>query len=138
MTVLLFISTMILAFAGTAFSTLYLWMNLFSKKTDLKARNESILKFVRASMALSIVAAFLSCLLTDSGSIDAALSGVHSLFSIITICWLVVSLECCAALFVALVSKTRYTSEIYKTIKSIFSIALVGALLGILFAWLIG
>ena len=138
MSVLLFISTIVLDFAGVAFAAAYIWLNSFSKITDLAPRNESILKISRASMVLSLLFALFSCLLTNSGTPEDAVSRAAVLYSIIAISWLAVLLICGIALFIVFVSKSELRDGLFRSIKSIFWIAIVGAIIGIILAWLLG
>ena len=138
MSVLLFISTIVLDVAGVAFAATYIWLNAFSKITDLASRNTSILKISRASMLLSLVFALLSCLLTNSGIVDGAISRATILYSIIAISWLVVLLVCGVAMFIAFISKTTFKDGLLRSLKKIFSIAITGAVIGMILAWLLG
>lgn len=138
MSVLLFISTIVLDVTGVAFAATYIWLNSFSKITDLAARNTSILKISRASMLLSLVFALLSCLLTNSGTVDGAISRVTILYSIIAISWLVVLLVCGVAMFIAFISKTTFKDSLLRSFKKIISIAITGAVIGMILAWLLG
>lgn len=138
MSIVLFISTIILNLAGVAFAATYIWLNSFSKITDLTSRNISILKITRTSMVLSLVFALLSCLLTNTGSIDSAINRATVLYSIIAISWLIVLLVCGIAMFVAFVSKSTFKDDLLRSIKKIFVVALTGAIFGMLLAWLLG
>lgn len=137
MSIILFISTIILNLAGVAFAATYIWLNSFSKITDLTSRNVSILKITRTSMVLSFVFALLSCLLTNIGSVDSAINRANVLYSIIAISWLIVLLGCGIAMFVAFISKSTFKDNLLKSIKKIFVIALTGAIFGMLLAWLL-
>ena len=138
MSVLLFISTIVLDLAGVAFAATYIWLNSFSKITDLASRNTSILKISRVSMVLSLVFALLSCLLTNSGTVDGAISRATILYSIIAISWLVVLLGCGVAMYIAFISKTTFKDTLLQSFKKIFSIAITGAIVGMILAWLLG
>ena len=138
MSVLLFISTIVLNLAGVAFAATYIWLNSFSKIADLSSRNTSILKISRASMILSIVFSLLSCLLTDSRTVDGAISRPTILYSIIAISWLVVILGCGIAMFIAFISKKTFKDSLLQSIKKIFTIAITGALAGMVLSWLLG
>lgn len=138
MSIVLFISTIILNLAGVVFAATYIWLNSFSKITDLTSRNISILKITRTSMVLSLIFALLSCLLTNTGSIDSAINRATVLYSIIAISWLIVLLVCGIAMFVAFVSKSTFKDDLLRSIKKIFVVALTGAVFGMLLAWLLG
>ena len=138
MTKVLFVSTLILQLAGIAFAAIYVWLNSFSKIEDLEARNPSIIKASKSSMILALIFAFLSCVLTNNGSITEAIKRTTTLFSIIAVSWLLVLVGCGVAMMIAFISPADYKEGLWKSIKQIFSIAIVGAGLGMLFAWLLG
>lgn len=136
MSILLFITTIILDLAGLAFAGTYVWLNSFSSITDLKDRNISILKITKASVAMSLIFALLSCLLSNGSSIESSISRATTLFSIIAISWLVVILGCGVALLFTFIKKAEFKADLLKSIKKIFVIALWGAIIGIVCAWL--
>lgn len=105
MSTVLYVSTMILNFAGIAFAAVYVWLNVFSKITDLSDRNTSVLKITRSSVVLTMVFALLSCLLSNSGEIEAAIQRTTTLYTVVAISWLVVLLLCGIAMIFSLVSK---------------------------------
>lgn len=136
MSTVLFVSTMILNFAGIAFAAVYVWLNVFSKITDLSDRNASVLKIARTSVILTLIFALLSCLLSNSGEIEAAIQRTTTLYSVIAISWLVVLLLCGIAMIFSLVSKKTFKAELAKSIKKIFVIALCGAIVAMVLSWL--
>lgn len=136
MSILLFITTIILDLAGLAFAGTYVWLNSFSSITDLKDRNIGILKITKASVAMSLIFALLSCLLSNGSSIESSISRATTLFSIIAISWLVVILGCGVALLFTFIKKAEFKADLLKSIKKIFVIALWGAIIGIVCAWL--
>ena len=138
MTILLFVSTIVLNFSGIAFAAVYIWLNAFSKIKDVDARNASIIKTSKVSMGLSLIFALLSCLLASSDIVDDAIARAHVLYSIIAISWLIVLLGCGIAMLVAFISKSDFKTNLLKSIKKIFVIAVVGALAGVVFSWLLG
>ena len=132
----LFLSTILLAVSGVAFSFVYLWLNVFSKYSDLAERNKNILKISQATMVLSMVFALLSCLLSNTTAIEDAISKTALQYAIIAISWLVVLLACGAALLYISISKKTFKAEVSSAIKKIFKIALPGAIVGLIFSWL--
>lgn len=137
MSTIISISTVVLCLAGVVFSLVYIWLNTFSKITDLDSRNSSILKISRASMVLSLIFALLSCLLSDLGTVGDAISRSSKLYSFIAVSWLVVIFGCGISMLIALVSKTKYREGLLKSVKKIFSTALAGSIIGMLLAWLL-
>ena len=49
MSTIIYISTLVLNFAGVVFAGTYIWLNVFSKITDLADRNTSILKILHVT-----------------------------------------------------------------------------------------
>ena len=135
MSTIIYISTLVLNFAGAAFAGTYIWLNVFSKITDLADRNTSILKITKTSMILSMVFSLLSCLLSNTSVIDAAIQRTTSLYSIIAISWLVVLLVCGISMLCAFVSKSTYKRELARSIRKIFNIALWGAIISLVLSW---
>lgn len=136
MSTVLFVSTMILNFAGIAFAAVYVWLNVFSKITDLSDRNASVLKITRTSVVLTMVFALLSCLLSNSGEIEAAIQRTTTLYTVVAISWLVVLLLCGIAMIFSLVSKKTFKAELTKSVKKIFVIALWGSIVAMVLSWL--
>lgn len=136
MSTVLFVSTMILNFAGIAFAAVYVWLNVFSKITDLSDRNASVLKITRTSVVLTMVFALLSCLLSNSGEIEAAIQRTTTLYTVVAISWLVVLLLCGIAMIFSLVSKKVFKAELAKSVKKIFVIALWGSIVAMVLSWL--
>lgn len=136
MSTVLYVSTMILNFAGIAFAAVYVWLNVFSKITDLSDRNVSVLKITRTSVVLTMVFALLSCLLSNSGEIEAAIQRTTTLYTVVAISWLVVLLLCGIAMIFSLVSKKTFKAELAKSVKKIFVIALWGSIMAMVLSWL--
>jgi len=136
MSTVLYVSTMILNFAGIAFAAVYVWLNVFSKITDLSDRNASVLKITRTSVVLTMVFALLSCLLSNSGEIEAAIQRTTTLYTVVAISWLVVLLLCGIAMIFSLVSKKTFKAELAKSVKKIFVIALWGSIVAMVLSWL--
>ncbi len=136
MSTVLYVSTMILNFAGIAFAAVYVWLNAFSKITDLSDRNASVLKIIRTSVILTMVFALLSCLLSNSGEIEAAIQRTTTLYTVVAIGWLVVLLLCGIAMIFSLVSRKTFKPELAKSVKKIFVIALWGSVVAMVLSWL--
>ena len=137
MSIILSISTVVLCLAGVAFSLAYIWLNTFSKITDLEARNTSILKISKEAMILSLVFAFLTCLLSNSEYVTDTISRTSKLYSFIASSWLIVILGCGISMLIAVISKNKYRESLLASIKKIFSTALIGSIVGMVLAWLL-
>lgn len=137
MSIIINISTVVLCLSGVIFSLVYIWLNTFSKITDLDSRNNSTLKISIASMVLSLIFALLSCFLSAPGNIGDAISRSSKLYSFIAVSWLIVILGCGISMLIALVSKTKYREGLLISVKKIFLIALAGSITGLLLAWLL-
>lgn len=137
MSIILSISTVVLCLAGVAFSLAYIWLNTFSKITDLETRNTSILKISKESMILSLVFAFLTCLLSNSEYVTDTISRTSKLYSFIASSWLIVILGCGISMLIAVISKNKYRESLLASIKKIFSTALIGSIVGMVLAWLL-
>lgn len=136
MSTVLYVSTMILNFSGIAFATVYVWLNVFSKITDLSDRNTSVLKITRTSVVLTMVFALLSCLLSNSGEIEAAIQRTTTLYTVVAISWLVVLLLCGIAMIFSVMSKKTFKSELARSVKKLFIIALWGSIVAMVLSWL--
>lgn len=136
MSTVLYVSTMILNFAGIAFAAVYVWLNVFSKITDLSDRNASVLKITRTSVVLTMVFTLLSCLLSNSGEIETAIQRTTTLYTVVAISWLVVLLLCGIAMIFSLVSRKTFKPELAKSVKKIFIIALWGSIVAMVLSWL--
>lgn len=133
---ILFYSTLVLNFAGVIFSCIYLWINLDNSFLYLADRNAKIIKITKTSMIISIIFGFLTCLLSDSVSIEAAIEKSALLFTIISISWLVVLVGCGIVMLFTVISKTTYRESTARAIKSLFTIALPGAIICLVLTWL--
>ncbi len=138
MSLLLFISTLVLDFAGVVFAVTYIWLNSFSGVSDLAPRNAGILRITRTSVVLSLIFALLSCLLTSADTAETAIARAALLYAIIAVSWLVVLLGCAIAMFAAFVSKASFREGLSKSMRKIFAVAVTGAIFGMILAWLLG
>lgn len=136
MSKILFVSTLVLNFSGVIFALVYIWLNVFSRITDLEDRNASIIKITKTSMVLSMIFAFLSCLISNVDAIGFAIQQTTKLYSIMAISWLIVLLICGLAMLYAIVIKASFRKELVQTIKMIFKIALWGSIISMILAWL--
>ena len=136
MTTVLLIATIALDAVGALFAGVYLWMNLRGCVSDLSARNNNALKIARVSMIVSLVFAFLTCLLTDPSEAVAAISRSAVLFAVIAVTWLAVILAAGIVMLIALISKRLYKPELSRAVRRLCFVALPGAALGLLLMWL--
>lgn len=136
MSTVLFVSTIVLNLAGIAFAAVYVWLNVFSKITDLTERNANVLKITKVTVILTMVFALLSCLLSNTGEIDVAIQRTTMLYSLVAISWLIVILLCGIAMIFSLVSKKTFKTELVNSVKKIFVIALCGSIVSMVLSWL--
>lgn len=136
MTSVLYYATIVLSSAGVLFALVYLIMNVIGKSDDLDARNVTMLRISRVSMILSLVFALVGCLLGDASAIDKAIYKADTLYSIIAISWLGVIAACGITLLCSIVFKSSYDDEVSDPIKKLFVIALWGAIIALVLAWL--
>lgn len=138
MSKLLSISTVVLCISGALFAFTYLWLNAFSKVSDLSVRNESILKIIKASVGWSLVFALLPCLLINDGAFYDGIDRASKLYSTIAITWLIVLLVCGMSMLAVFISKKEIKAEFPGAVKKLFSTALTGVIIGMLLSWLLG
>ncbi|MBQ9910081.1 MAG: hypothetical protein IJM50_01000 [Lachnospiraceae bacterium] len=138
MSIILFISTFAMILAGLAFSLAYIWINAFSDRSDLKTRNNSIIRMTRTTMILSLIFALVSGLFAKTANASAAISRTVTLYSAIAISWLIVLLACGCVAFISFVSKSRFKEGLLPALKRLFTLGVIGAALGTFFAWLFG
>lgn len=136
MSIILFCTTLLLDIACLLFAGAYLWINVFGSYRDLDARNGSIIRFSRVSMILSLVFAFLTSFIGNADTVDKAIAQSMALFIIIAITWLIVLLGYVGMMVYLAVSKRNFKPDLPKTLRRIFSIALPGAIIAFVMAWL--
>ena len=137
MSTIIHVSSVVLCLVGVIFSLVYVWMNAVTEFIDIEDRNASMLEITKKSMIFSFVFTLLACLFVNVDDVGNAICRASKTYSLYTVCWLVVILECGISMFVALVSKKKHRRRVLKSIKRIFSNALVGAIVGILLSWLL-
>ena len=138
MSSIMFAATVALTVSGVCFAGLYLWINLFSSLTDLADRSRNAYGISRISIILSLVFALLSSIITDSGSATEAIATSRTLFGIIAIAYLVITVVCGAAMIYAVLSRRAYRRGIGSVVGRMFLIAIIGAVIGLVFSWLLG
>ena len=138
MSYVMFAATVALTVSAVCFACLYLWINLFSSLSDLAERSRNAYKIAQVSTILSLVFALLSAVITDSGSVGEAIATSGTLFGVIAISYLVVTVLCGAAMVYAVLSRSTYRRGIGGVVGKIFIVAMVGAMVGLLFSWLLG
>lgn len=136
MTNVLFWTTIALDVSGIVFAAIYLLINHVSGFSDLGDRNRSVLKTAKISMILSLVCAFLTSLLSPAEQLEFALDSSAMLFSVIAVSWVAVLLTCGILLLVSVVSKNHFRTTIGSVLSCIVKIAVPGALIGLILAWL--
>lgn len=137
MALILFVSTLVLTLSGVLFSILYLIINVRGTLSDLPVRNKALVRITRSSMILSLVFAFLTGLLSGSLWVEDAAAMSSFLYGIIALAWMAVILVTGVVMVVALVSRKPFSATLSATIKRIFMIALIGAVVALVFAFLL-
>ena len=136
MTIVLFWATVALNVSGILFAAIYLLINHLQGFDDLAARNASTLKTARISMALSLLGAFLTSLLSGVEQMQVALDASARLFSIIALSWVAMLLVCGILLLISVVSKRNFRAGTGAMLGRVVKIAVPGAVIGMLLAWL--
>lgn len=132
----MYYTTIVLSSAGVLFAIVYLIMNAIGKSESLNVRNETMLSVSKTSMILSLVFAFLCCLLGDASAIEKTIYKTDTLYSIIAISWLGAIFACGVTLLCTIVFKKTYTRATAQPIKKLFIIAMWGAIIALVLAWL--
>lgn len=136
MSTILFLTTLVLGLAGVVFSGSYIWLNVFSRITDVTPRNGSLLKLTKSSMILSNIFALLSCLLANADAVTAALDRAGTLYTILAVGWLAVLLACGGSMLYVFLSRGSFRGDAAREIRRLSAIALWGAGLGAALSWL--
>ena len=134
---ILYIATLVLNYSAIAFALIHIWINVFSKITDLDDRSKNILKIVKSSMYMSLIFSLATCLFIRSDNVAVAISRATKLYSIIAISWLVIVFSCGIAMLYLFISKKTFKTSTMNSVKNIFKIAVIGAVLGLILSWLL-
>lgn len=137
MTNLLFIAALILHVTGVAFAGTYLWLNVFSRRSELADRNKEMRKMIWFCLALTIIFTILSCLLSNVSGVEGAIARAEFLYAMLAVSWLVVVALCGIALLYAFVARGSFKRELVKAIRRLFWMAMIGAVFGMVFAWVL-
>jgi len=137
MSTVLYYATIVLCATGALFALVYLIMNAIGRSASLAERNTSMLGVTRASMILSLIFALLICLLGDATMIEKTIDKADELYTIIAIIWLGVLLACGVALLCTIAFKKTYALATSKPIARLFRVAVVGASIALILAWLL-
>lgn len=134
MSILLFWLTVVLAVISAACGLVFLYLNHFTDRGELKARNRGLQTIMGATLAAALVLALFCGLLSDAAAAEAVDTTVR-LYFIIAVAMLVVVLASLAALIYRLVSRLPY-ADASASVGRVIGMASVGAALGLLLAWL--
>jgi len=134
MSLLLFCLTILLAAVSAACGLIFLYLNNFTDRGDLKTRNRSLQTVMVITLAVSLVMALFAGLMSDAPAADAVNATVR-LYFIIAVAMLVVVLASLAALIYRFVSRLPYAGA-SSGVGRVIAVASVGAALGLLLAWL--
>lgn len=137
MSILLFITAIVLNGIGIVFSGTYLWVNTFSRVSDLAARNKEMRKMTWFCILLTTLFTLLSCLLSNVSGVESAIARAEFLYAMMAISWLVVVALCGIALLYAFVSRGAFKRELTKAVRKLFWMAMVGLVVGMVFVWVL-
>lgn len=133
---LLFFVTLVLDLICLACVGVFLWLNNFTSRDDLKVRNKGLKRMAGASMTASLVLAFLTSLLSGSADPASAISLSVVLYIIIAVSMVVIIFASCGIIIYRMISKREITEEKTAVWKFI-AIAVVGAVISVLLIWLL-
>lgn len=136
MTSVLFYATHALNLAGLVFAGLYLLLNTVFRLPDLTSRNPGILRITKSALWMSLLSAFLSCLLADPQFVCDILDRTAKLYAAISVTWLAVLLACGITMLFSFASRTAYKKDHAVVIGKLIQIALRGAVPALLLNWL--
>lgn len=136
MTEILFYSTIALNIAGFLFAGIYLWINFSGKYTDLEDRSKSTLRISLMSVIISLVFAFITCLLCSSDKIDIAMSKSAFLYAFIAITWLIVVLASGILVLLKVIFSGPYDKKFSGVITQLFKFAVPAIFISLLLMWL--
>ncbi len=137
MSILLFVITVALTAFSVISSVIFLWINNFSSRLDAESRNKGIKHMMRITMIAAMVSALLTGLLSDSGTVEAAISSTVTLYFIIAISMLSVILLSAAVLIYRFISSRHYSSGTSSGISQIITVSAIGAAVSLVLAWLL-
>ncbi len=135
MTGLLFFVTLMLDLISVACVGVYLWLNNFTLREDMGARNKSLKIMSLCAMIGAIVLAFLTGVLSGSGDPAAAIKLSVTLYIIIAVSMLIVIFASCGILIYRMVSKREMFADKPK-FWQIVLMAAIGAVVCAVLIWL--
>ena len=135
--VIMFICTVALNVAAVGFAAVYLWLNMFASVSEIDSRSKNAYSISRLSMAISLGLALLTSLMSSGKTPEAAVGLSQSLFTVIAISHMVVLLLCGAAMVWAIISRYSYSRSLGRTVLRISLLSVLGAGVGLVFAWLL-
>ncbi|MCQ2466620.1 MAG: hypothetical protein MJ166_03780 [Clostridia bacterium] len=119
------------------FAIVYLWLNSFSKYTDIDRRNLSILTILKVSVVMILVFPILTCLFTKSTAVEKVMNVASQQYMYVAFSWLILILIIGITMFIALVRKAPYRTDYAKAIKKVLVIALWAFCISGVLAWLL-
>ena len=135
MSTLLAITSLVLACLGVVCSGCYLWSKLSSEGLDTESE-KTLMKILRPCRLFCLVLAFVSFLFNKTADPAAAVAALGRLYTIITICWLLVLIGCFAALTLSSLPGSRFHKSSPIVVRDVLINALWGAGIAALLAWL--
>ena len=130
-------SGLVLQFACVLFASIHIWLNIFSRDSDLPSKLTTIWQAIKTTMIMALVFVFLPCLLSYTETIEQQIAYSSYAYSIVSISWLFVILECGIAVLISVISKSAYKATLTNDIQKVFRIALIGTILSMILSWLL-
>lgn len=137
MSILLFISTIMLNMVTVTCAGVFLWLNNFSIRSDVVSRNVSLKRIMTISMISSMIGALMTGLLSNSNNVENSINLTVILYFIIAISMLLVILSSCVVLIYRLVSKKSYPEGTSSGVSKIIKIVGIGTAICLILAWLL-
>ena len=136
MNVFLFAATFALIIVYFASAISYLFINIFSLRTDGIVRSKTLEYILKLSIIFLLVSAFFTGLLTNGENIEGAIKGSRTLYIIIAIVMLVTILVALLSLIFRSASKKSGVPA--SAVKIVIKYSLIGEVVSVLLAWLLG
>ncbi len=140
MTTVLYISTLVLNFAGALFGAVYVALNLFldlDEYGEFGDKNKNACFVLIAAALLSLAFAFCSCLFAPADQVAEAVEIAAQLYALIALTWLALIIICGCAMLYLIISKLGYSSEKVTGVRTVFFISLGVALVSLVLTFLL-
>ncbi len=137
MTVLLYVSTIILTVVAVICALIFLWINNFSIRADVNPRNKSLKTMMKLSLVFAMITALLTGLLSNADAVEQSINDTVTLYFVIAISMLVVILFSCVVLMYRLITRRAYSEKTSFGVAQVIRVAAAGATISLILAWLL-